>query len=628
MKVDQDLLGISYFVLAGDEESVNLIDITSCGDYPWILYILPGAYDTSLGWGRSMSSSLNSGLFTYLLNNNETKFDFFGTIPGAKKFTIDNYVCQRGSVYRYLEKAQGESINSDCIKLDKTHIALLTPFLGVDTELPLSLGLSTLASLIAICSSPTSTHGVLVGDCDAARTLLGSGLQGFRSVILNYLGVKPSNSSIPIDVSIPLIYSEYRDRSPCIVDVLQAQTLSDKGTKQYYMLASVVRLFSCLYSLIDIDHGYRGLEVLQPTGAPFPSDWYVFNTSASKSQVPFRYPALVSLLAATSRKVESVEKYQLRDIDRLLEVSLADSLLSKIGILKATADDSMALFGYLPKLCKSFFVQLYRITCKDVINIPDSKRYPRRSAYNKAFVTTYTEYAENNTLSSYMELAELLIQSSIGSKEDNLGQVVSFCDHNAYEIVNDPNLIPPIPISGNVIRHTPNNLIPWKHYMDKKSRCGGILLKSELGQVMSVDAILDESVEILLNSVEQLCNTDEVYRVVNHRSVDELTSSYSYKPCLDDSMVESNLAARISFTNSPLFIVSLRDIVEYHRHVNHGGTRKIIETVIAILNAQTLNSIVSVTNSNSIHSYGVFDYQSSILSLKQYLEKVLDSSRV
>ena len=295
MVLDQDLQGMSYFVLAGTGESVSVVDLTDTGDYAWVLYILPGGYDSSLCTDRH--EGLNSGLLSYLINRNEISFDFRGRSDQGAFFSMLESVKYRDVHPNYVERAIENSPSPDFIELEYGNSELLSPFMGVGTRIPVKHGVQAIASIVALCAHPCNTHGVLVGDCAGARAVLGDGLQAVRGILFGYLGIVPSERSLAPDISIPILYSEY-DATPGSVDIAEAQTIGGTWRKANYMLASVVKLTSCMYALVSIDHGYMGLDVM---GNKCPRDWAIY-TNSSTTKIPYRYPALVGLLAAASRK--------------------------------------------------------------------------------------------------------------------------------------------------------------------------------------------------------------------------------------------------------------------------------------------------------------------------------------
>lgn len=623
MLVDPDLHALSYFVLGGDSESINILDASDVSDYPWLLYITHGNYDNGLT--NQQYDSLNSDLLTYLFNNNQTKFDFVGKSLQGAIFSMRTTLGARMNTYRFVERYIEQS-SSEFLEIDKNSTTILTPFMGVGTKIPLSLGAKTIAALIQVCSSPSSTHGVLVGDANSARSILGGGLQAVRSILFNYLEVVPGELSAPADISIPIIYSEYSS-TPSIVDICDSQLLSNPGSKQFYMLTSVLRLSNLLYSLIELDHGYMDLEVLGEHSSNYPREWYI-STSTSHTRVPYRYPALVSLLAASSRKVEWDTPITSMDLSQLVKEWGPGTLVNKVICLKSTSEDKLSLFEYMPKLCKSFFVQLYRHTCKGVISLPSSKQFPRRTEASRDFVTTFKEYETKSDLAGYLELADLLIESSLLQNKHQLREIVRMCPNTAYEIVLDPNVIPAIPVEGSIYKEGElSSLWSWDNYVARYEKYSCVEVTTQWGEVANLGYLLQQSTLALLQRVEEICDSDEVYTLISPRSIEEMTDYYGfYTSDLTQATVEDSLIKRVTFNDEPLTHITLKDILGYHANLCTVGTRKVIATAAKLLKVSGISTMVS--GEPMYKDSRTYMKHLAHLAVCQYLQKVLDSSRV
>jgi len=622
MLINTDLLSLSHFVLAGDCESVNVVNSSDISDYSWVLYIMPSKYDSDIGYNSS--SSLNSGLLTYLIGNYSTSYDFLGKSNKGCLFSMISCMGNYDGIYNYVENIV-EGNTSEFIELDKTHKHILTPFLGVGTKLPVELGLKTIYDIISVCRAPSSIHGVLVGDHSAAKTLLGDGLTSFRQVLFAYLGIQPSEVSVPADISIPLIYSEY-DSTPSILDIDKSQALEEAGSKAYYMLFSIVRLCNLLYSLLEIDHSYRGIPVLGAHCPEYPKDWYV-HSSSSRTITPYRYPALVSLLAAASRRVKDLEDPEHIDLDKLTSEWGPASLLSHIVTLREGCSKDIPLYKFMPKLCRSFFVQLYRITCKGVITLPSNKDYPRRTEASKQFVNTFKQYQDNNTLSDYLELSDLVLQSSLLQTSTKLRRIVRFTSTSAYEVILDPSTIPPVPVKGEITTDDTSVLRSWCNFSTRKKQYSKLKVITLENEVKCLASILDKSAECLLQKVDNLVNSDALYTLIDARSVEDMSDFYGFfSSRLTNSMVEESLIPRIKFTQYPLTQINLMDMLGYYASFGNTGIQKIILTVIKLLKVNNLELLVS--NKPAYTDKRSFAKLSANLAVKEYLENLLNSSRV
>ena len=623
MVVYPELHALSYFVLGGDSESINILDASDVSDYPWLLYIIPGSYDGGLI--NQQYERLNSDLLTYLFNNNETKFDFVGKSVQGPIFSMRYTLGARNNTYRFVERYIEQS-SSEFLEIDKSSTDILTPFMGVGTKIPLSLGAKTIAALIQVCSSPSSTQGVLIGDANSARSILGDGLQAVRSVLFNYLEVVPGELSAPADMNIPIIYSEY-SRPPSIVDICNSQLLGEPNTKRFYMISSVVRLANLLYSLIELDHGYRGLNPLWENSSTYPNDWYI-STSTSHTRVPYRYPALVSLLAASSRRVDENSPITSMNLGELVKEWGKGTFLNKVICLKATSEDTLPLFEYMPKLCKSFFVQLYRHTCKGVISLPSNKEFPRRTEASRAFVTTFREYDTKSNLAGYLELADLLVQSSLLQYKEKLRDIVRMCSNTAYEIVLDPKVIPAIPVEGSIYKEEELlGLWRWNNYAVRYEKYSCVEVTTQWGEVANLGYLLEQSTLALLQHVEELCDSNEVYTLINPSSIEDMADYYGfYTSEITQDTVEQALIPRITFNDEFLKRISLKDILDYHDNLSTVGTSKVIATAAKLLKVSGIGTLVS--GEPMYKDSRSYMRHLANLAVAQYLEKVLDSSRV
>lgn len=619
MVPDQDLQGMSYFVLAGTGESVSVVDITDAGDYDWVLYILPGSYDSDLC--NDKHEGLNSGLLSYLINRNEISFDFRGRCDRGAFFSMLESVKYRDIHPVYVERAIENSPSPDFIELEYGDSELLSPFMGVGTRIPVKHGVQAIASIVALCAHPCNTHGVLVGDCIGARAVLGDGLQAVRGILFGYLGIVPSERSLAPDISIPILYSEY-DETPGSIDIAAAQTMGGTWRKADYMLASVVKLTSCMYALVSIDHGYLGLDVM---GSKCPRDWAIY-TNSSVTKIPYRYPALVGLLAAASRKSAGSDIPAPVELHQLFSEWGSDSLVSGILLLRESSSARLTLFEVMPKLAKSFFVQLYRLSCKE-ISLPGKADYPRRTEASRQFVTMFKEYRSNSTLSSYLELADLMLQASLLQTMPYFSRVVRLTSHSAYDIVLNPGLIPAFPVQGSVSKPGYQRLWPWSHHVIRREKYSGVEVVGPDGAVTSLIKFLEDEALSLLGVLEEVCDSGGVYTLVNMKGLEDMTGYYGFSTAdINEAMIRDSLLPRVTFLQDPISNINLRDIVEYHEDMGHPATGKLIRLVIKLLTVTGLESMGA--EGSKYIARPSHKRLAARLAVKQRLERALDRSRV
>ena len=128
MMVDTELHALSYFVLGGDSESINILDASDVSDYLWLLYIIPGSYANGLT--NQQYEFLNSDLLTYLFNTNESKFDFVGKSVDGPVFSMSTTLGARNNTYRLVERYIEHS-SSEFLEIDRSSTNIITPFMGV-----------------------------------------------------------------------------------------------------------------------------------------------------------------------------------------------------------------------------------------------------------------------------------------------------------------------------------------------------------------------------------------------------------------------------------------------------------------------------------------------------------------
>ena len=633
MLISNDLVSISYFVLAGDTETVTVTDNTDTNDYQWVLYILPAKYLDS--FGSNTNTNLNSSLLTYLLENASIRIGL-QHIPSDGKYVLPlkkTSAAYRNSFNLYVDQyisneyappGYESPVEGDFLVLRKNTEELLTPFTGVGTKIPINNTSKTIAGLLAVCSSPCNTNGILVGNVAAAKQLLGDGLERTRAVLFQHLNVIPGPSSCPIDMCVPIIYSEYED-TPDMLDIIDNQIVHSLSSKKDLMLTSTVTACCCLYSILELDHGYRGLDVLDDYNHP---DKWSISTSTSSTKVPYRYPLLVHLLSKIHNKT-TLESKPLESIENLVTTWGNDNLFSQISNLKVDSGYKLYLFTKLPVICKRFFIQLYRLTCKGIIEMPPSSIYPRRSEASKLFHNTHTKYQSSRTLKDYLELGDLIVQSSLLQQRNSLTRVCEVSSMSPYEVVSNESNLPPVEVKGYIDTFTLPKLWKWEDYDKRLNLWGDISVKAESGHVTTVKSILETAILNLLDNIKNLCDSDKVYTIVDTDSVTRMTNYYGFSSDdgLSISKVSDKLVSRIVFRCEPLEHVNLKTIVDYHINLRHPATYKLITLVIQILSVELMT--IYSSKENSRENIGIRHARNSAnLAVKQYLQSVLDRGGV
>ena len=84
---------------------------------------------------------------------------------------------------------------------------------------------------------------------------------------------------------------------------------------------------------------------------------------------------------------------------------------------------------------------------------------------------------------------------------------------------------------------------------------------------------------------------------------------------------------KVRFITSPIEFFTLEDIIEYHINMAHPATEKIISMIIQILSVDLI-SIYTADGSPPNFSIGGYEQNCGKLAAKQYLQTLLDSSRI
>lgn len=626
MVLDPDLHNLCFYVLGGDSESVSVLEPYDVSEYEWLLYLIPGSYSDIGSHGRGP----NTDLFEYLTNAYNCSFDLLGMGTSSKKILslLGTTIQFTNSVNRcassIAETAQEEG---GYYVLNSNHIELLSPFLGVGTKIPTTLTASNLADAVKVLSSPCNTHGLLVGNGDLAREVMGAGLQGFRQVVVSHIGIQPGELSAPLDIGVPLVYSEYCT-NPTVLEVANTAEFLQDGSKSKHMLISVVAMACCMYSILENDHEYLGLEVLNQPGLPNGRLWSIQSSSAV-TQVPFRYPALVALLNSASRYSGPTEGSDELEVDSALDQWGSDSILSQLGALIATQSQRNKLFEDMPKLAKSFFVQLYRLTCKGVIELPSKSVFPRRTEASKTFVSIYNGYTKRSTLAGYMELADLLLQSSLLQQRAYLRPLSILYQVRPFDIVSAPDTLGPLPLVGSTEDTQSDRLWPWKRRQDKMSQWGSLQVKLPDGRVVTVESLIQEREHRVLTKFDELLLSDDRYSLFDSRSIKDLGTEFGYSNSrINEGLKEPKLVSGIKFNTGPFRGRGLSDVIEYHQNLRHPSTEKTLKLLVKLL---AVNDMDELVNSDPWHSRDKayrFAQAAARLALKQHIQQVLDRSGV
>lgn len=627
MKVGADLYSSSLFTVAGTAEGIELVTQVGTADYDWIAYVTTSLLDNQY-WRSTNTQPINGQLLNVL-------YCKIGTIMDLEsKGYAPNHLALGGITSRY------EYLKGNCKGFKELHAGsdnpallkgspLITPFMGVGTTIPSDVTEHQLASAVAICKSPSATYVSLVGDAEGAQQLLGLGLERLRGIILDYLGIIPGPTSIPLDTCIPFVWG-HSPSTPTMLSILQAQTTGDKdlcllGKYQY---RACVYTAALLYNIVESDHEYLGLDPLRE--APL-RHWYL-SSSTSETAVPYRYPLLVQLLYLLHKYTKFV-KGNLEDIKpKKLEITVlinqwgSDCLFNFYSVLMKSAHKDSLLYTNLPSIVRAFFVQLYRLTCRDVIKFPSRKDFPRRKEASKTFAHIFDTYKGNSSLSSYLDLGDVLLSNCVVTAATPLRTVCSVTDVKAYDALLAGYTLPPIPVTGTVTPQTVPILYGYKKFYRRMTEWTTIRVVNELGIEMSVTDQIRNVTNKLLDSLEDTLNTDSnKYSLVTIETLDRMVNYGGFG--VDDisaRSIQTTFMSKVILRKGCVNGRSLESIIDYHICLNHNATRMLLEMVCKLLESSVMSTYLD--------SPDMFDIKYAKRALRlcvlEYLRAILNSSRV
>jgi hypothetical protein len=328
----------------------------------------------------------------------------------------------------------------------------VSPFLGAGSLFPVELSTVDFRRVMLLCNTPATLVCSIVGDHDSAISTLGMGLLGIREFITSWYGVVPSERSIPIGTCIPFVYGLYQELptpqglhyplgylSGSFGGGEETNEVADSYSPAYLTPRAKLecevgyKLVSLLWYIVLTDSHYL-IEK-----SPGPSDelpavhYYWFDVTTGKpprqEAVPFRYPALVYLLASLPvgylrrdtvvsgelgrPRSEVPESSKLKSVAELLSDDGLQRLVDAQTVVQSRGMYS-TMFSELGACLRGFAVQLYALTSKDPgIFFPKSKVYPKRSDWAKHLHSVHCSYLKCRSLSDFTELFQRVLECSV-----------------------------------------------------------------------------------------------------------------------------------------------------------------------------------------------------------------------
>ena len=635
MKVKEDLRVCSMLTIASIDDEISILESHSDLYFDWVIYIMASPSQSPYH-GKARSKYLNSGLLEVLLKNYGKVFDLEGRGYVDECLQLKNVVVPSYSLLGDCKvMLESGHATEGFYEIEDASSGLATPFTSVGTKFPENITADSMCSAIMLCKNPATTNVFVSGDLEAAKSILGSGLEKIRPLYINYLGIIPGDKSVPLDMPVPFVYTHLQGEAPpsAISAVIAQNGIGYK--KRYHRQVKAAMELSCtLYCILEIDHGYLNYEV---TGTSYkPYEWCV-TTSSSRTFVPFRYPALVFLLSMASSYREAVKYHTDNDtlpttrFTKKVELNKAftqlgsDSPFTRISSLMDNMDANYPMYEQLPTICKSFFISLYRLTCRGVLNLPSKKEYPRRSEASRDFVDVFKRASTLITLSGYIGLSEYLVSCAVikaGGKD--LHWVAAQLKVTPYSILLRQTELPPLQVEGNLDKLKGGRLFSYESYLTRISSWSGIKVVNEWG--LPVD-LAEEAKRLTLHNLEllkQKLASEDLYTYIKIESIRKMCSQYSFSATdITPRTVSEDFLQKVNFDTGILNAVSLKSIEGYHRDLGHAATELVLKTVVSLLSSMCMDSYTAIDKySDNIDRLMLF------VCVKDYLEAVLDTSRV
>lgn len=636
MIVKEALRASSLFTVGGNAYGVEVIEHGDINDYDWVCYISGSVMDNNY-WGNKSFPGINSSLLENMFTRLDTKIDYesLGYTTNALNvgLVVNTYMGMYHDAHNFLKGIDDGSgiLCGDYIEVDDRY-SIATPFTGVGTKVPTRIKSTKLAAAITLCKSPANTFVSLVGDKDGAIEVLGQGLERLRGFILGYLDIQPSANSVPIDMPVPFIW-QHSASTPTMLKIVLSQKVDKPECltlcRQY---KANVYLACFLYNLLEVDHGYLGLNVLQSTRAT--RSWCIHSTS-TVTPVPYRYPLLVHLLSSihdyyttkeeATKDTSSTAQLDLPLFGTLLQRWGNGSHFSIMTTLGNTAARDSDLYKLLPSIARGFCVRLYRLTCKGVITMPSKKMFPRRSEASRAFAAVYEDYTKRRSLGDYLDLSNILVINAVSTAAPLLRDITCTTSIDLYQSLLSDFDRPAIPVKGAVNTDTFPTLLNYSKYYSRMDRWQGVKVVNEWGIEISVTEQLQKITIDLLDKLHEQLGTSDKYTYITLKQVAEMYDYWGFNnSAITPDNIQDSLMGKVTFNKGCIKGLSLKCLIDYHQCHKHPATTVLLDTVRKLLQSTVMEGIEGSTD---LVGEG-YSKRAVKLCVIEYLSALLDSTGV
>lgn len=647
MRVNEGLRVCSLVTLGGSEDALDVIESYTDVDYDWVVYVTTSMYDPD--WvGTARNRYVNSGLLEMLFNNCGYLWDLEGKGYFDNYFNLDRVFARcwpitsscdsllnRNAEDGYIELGRlGDNHEDDLAKI------LISPFMGKGTLIPEKVTASTLANAVMLCKNPANTYVTVSGELQAAQDTLGAGLEKIRAVYLSYLGIIPSDNSVPIDMPVPFVFTHY-NKVPSMLQVAMSQQPGDNPLLTNQLRACML-MAGTMYSLLEIDHGYLGVEVLggealRGIGGK-PREWCI-STSTSTTWVPFRYPALVHLLVVAQKYKE---RLAIIPKDEPATGTISKPVILANAFTKMGSRDpfpivsfythnrpeaNYPLYQYLPVIARSFFISLYRQTCRGILCVPSKKDYPRRSEASREFIARFEAAKPNISLSGYLDLARYLVTSSVLSGNGDLHWLAAQLKVEPYDLLLAETELPALRVTGtldSLKKEGVSRLFPYSGYQRRMKSWAGVKVINEWGLPVDLSDETSKLVQHNLTMLQEAMGGADKYDYVRMDHLVKMSAYHGFKVRdITPEAVSDKFLGKVVFEKGVINGITLKTLESYHKELKHPATGEVLRAVCGLLTAKVMDSYTGLDiYSDNIEKLTLY------ICIKDYLDAVLNSCRV
>lgn len=635
MRLSKPLFDLSKLVIAGrGDGSLEVVESECYSDFTWIIYAIP-----YLGATISAKGALSRVLFDRaVMPSSDVGFvsDVNSPVIEAPAgLAMPCTTAREDDVISWYQKESHENGYRVITREYKWGDSIATPFLPIGSRVPVEVSVDELITALDLLGNPLSTLCLVVGDGTQATEVLGEGLENLRAIVCERYGILPADNAVPLDMPLPFLYRMYPDHEICgHIPNICLKGGSESGYDRAKIIEeSARRLISVFYNLLEGDQGYRGREPLEDNLGPRDSMCWHIDSSSSRTPVPYRYPALVSLLSElTKSKAQPCPEHPVYEVGLVysgaLQSALSKGLLAGLKGITTDKTPSDALLDAMVKLCVAFMVRLYRLTCK-VIEMPSRKKFPRRTEASRLFESIFNRYSESSTLTDYITLGKsAFVWSLVRSKY--LAEASQATGFSPLSLLKS-RVVPPIvirPSTGGdyLVGLAGGCIAPYKRLsriVEDSGLESEVLFKLGDETYTPRELALSNILEILDKAEAELTHTG-IHTALKSDMAYNASSYWGLANEMGpDGLFIETMLDKISVTVPILRGMSLKDVVEYYELTSHAVLGRIMDASIASIDAALMEPVYNTTYKWNMSS----TQKIALIALRQHLSLKLGGAK-